>query len=152
VPDLLAKPIIDVLVVIADRRERSGLPAVPGGGRLPAAGPRARAPAAAHPDLGVHFHLWSDGAPAVETHLAFLDQLRASSQDRDRYAAAKRELATRDWPTMNHYADAKTDVIRQVLNRAALTLVPAHWIRAASRSLTGHGLLRAPVEDWFERP
>jgi len=70
------------------------------------------------PDLGVHVHLWSDGAPAVETHLAFRDQLRASSQDRDRYAAAKRELATRDWPTMNHHADAKTDVIRQALNRA----------------------------------
>jgi len=117
VPGLLAKPIIDVLVVIADVEDEAAyLPS------LEAAGYLLRVRERGHrmlrtPDLGVHVHLWSDGATAVETHLAFRDQLRASSRDRDRYAAAKRELATRDWPTMNHYADAKTDVIRQVLNR-----------------------------------
>lgn len=71
-------------------------------------------------DLGVHVHVWSDGAPAVERHLAFRDQLRASNKDRDLYAVTKRELAGRSWPTMNHYAEAKSDVIQQILNRPAL--------------------------------
>ena len=40
-----------------------------------------------------------------------------SKNDRDRYAATKRELAARHWPTRNHYAAAKTYVIRAILNR-----------------------------------
>ena len=35
---------------------------------------------------------------------------------RDKGAA--RELAEHDWPTMNHYADAKTDIIEAILGRA----------------------------------
>jgi len=30
----------------------------------------------------------------------------------------KRELATRDWADMNHYADAKGELIREILRRA----------------------------------
>jgi hypothetical protein len=37
--------------------------------------------------------------------------------DRDLYAATKRRLAQQDWPTMDHYADAKSDVILQILSR-----------------------------------
>jgi GrpB-like predicted nucleotidyltransferase (UPF0157 family) len=71
------------------------------------------------PDLTVHVHLWTDDSPTVEIYLTFRDQLRASPEDRDRYAATKRDLATRNWPTMNHYAAAKTDVIQLILNHSA---------------------------------
>jgi hypothetical protein len=33
---------------------------------------------------------------------------------RERYTAAKRQLARRDWPDMNAYADAKTMVIQKI--------------------------------------
>jgi GrpB-like predicted nucleotidyltransferase (UPF0157 family) len=41
----------------------------------------------------------------------------SSIADRDLYAATKRRLAQQDWPTMDHYADAKSDVILQILSR-----------------------------------
>ena len=50
---------------------------------------------------------------------ALRDRLRTSSADRELYAATKRRLAAQDWPTMNHYAEAKTEVIEAILARAA---------------------------------
>lgn len=70
------------------------------------------------PELDVHVHIWSDGDPAVTAHLAFRNRLRQSTADRDLYAATKRRLAQQDWPTMDHYADAKSDVILQTLSRS----------------------------------
>ncbi len=115
VPGLVAKPILDVLIVVGDVEDEAAYLAP-----LEAAGYVLRVREPGHrmlrtPDLGVHVHVWSEGDPAVAAHLAFRDQLRVNAEDRERYAATKRELATRDWPSMNHYADAKTDVIRHIL-------------------------------------
>jgi len=70
------------------------------------------------PDLDVHVHVWPKDAAAVKATLAFRDRLRADVADRDLYAGTKQALARRDWPTMNHYADAKTDIINRILERA----------------------------------
>ncbi len=117
VPGLVAKPVIDVLLVVDDvHDEASYLGPLEGSGYLL----RVREPGhrmLRTPDLGVHVHVWSQGNPAVDAYLAFRDQLRVSKNDRDRYAATKRELATRLWPTMDHYAAAKSDVIREIMNR-----------------------------------
>ena len=51
--------------------------------------------------------------------LAFRDRLRAHPEERDRYAATKRELARRTWAYTQHYADAKTEVVEAILSRAA---------------------------------
>lgn len=117
VPGLPAKPIIDVLVVVGDVEHEAAYLAA-----LEAAGFVLRVREPGHRmmrtvDLGVHVHFYSEGASAIERCLTFRDRLRSSEKDHDRYAATKRELAARDWPTMNHYADAKTDVIQQILNR-----------------------------------
>lgn len=72
-------------------------------------------------DVHVHVHVWpTDAADAADAKatLAFRDRLRADVADRDLYAATKQALARRDWPTMNHYADAKTDIINRILERA----------------------------------
>ena len=45
--------------------------------------------------------------------LAFRDRLRSHPRDRDRYAAVKRELATRRWRQVQDYADAKSDVVEE---------------------------------------
>ena len=117
VPGLAAKPIIDVLVTLADIEDESRyLPAVQRAGYVL----RVREPGhrmVRTPELDVHVHIWPDDDPAVTAHLAFRNRLRSNTDDRDLYAATKRRLAQQDWPTMNHYADAKTDVILQILSR-----------------------------------
>jgi len=63
-------------------------------------------------------HVWASGSDEVRRYLAFRDRLRASPADRDLYAARKRELAARKWPTFDHYAEAKSAVIEQIVRRA----------------------------------
>ena len=50
--------------------------------------------------------------------LLFRDWLRENTSDRERYAAAKRELAAQDWTYVQQYADAKTAVVREIMARA----------------------------------
>jgi GrpB-like predicted nucleotidyltransferase (UPF0157 family) len=48
----------------------------------------------------------------------FRDHLRTDAADRDRSARAKRELAARDWKYMQQYADAKSEVVGEIMSRA----------------------------------
>jgi GrpB-like predicted nucleotidyltransferase (UPF0157 family) len=118
VPRLAAKPIIDVLVVVADLEdERSYVPALEGAGfvlRVREAGHRMFRT----PDRDAHIHVYSSGDQAITDYLDLRDWLRADEPDRTLYAEVKRDLARRPWSDMNHYAEAKTDVIQQVLGRA----------------------------------
>lgn len=113
VPGLAAKPIVDVLVEVATLE----------GVDLEPAGYVLRVREEGHrmfrtPELDVHVHVWPSGSPSIASDLAFRDRLRASSEDRAAYEALKRELATRDWPDMNHYAAAKAPLIHQILSRS----------------------------------
>lgn len=112
VPGLAAKPIVDILVEVPSLD----------GVDLERAGYVLRVREEGHrmyrtPELDVHVHVWPVGSPNIASHLAFRDRLRASPEDRAAYEALKRELATRDWPDMNHYADAKGPLIREILAR-----------------------------------
>lgn len=49
--------------------------------------------------------------------LRFRDRLRNNADDRELYVAAKRELAGRDWTSVQRYADAKTTMIEEILVR-----------------------------------
>jgi GrpB-like predicted nucleotidyltransferase (UPF0157 family) len=53
--------------------------------------------------------------------LLFRDHLRANDDDRRRYEVAKRELAARPWRYVQHYADAKSAVVAEIMARAAST-------------------------------
>ena len=121
VPGLAAKPVIDILVVVTDSADESAyLP------RLEAAGYvlRVREPdwnehrMLRTPERDVHVHVYSAGCPEVERTLAFRDRLRRNGDDRRRYERTKRELAAREWPDMNAYAEAKTEVIESILDAA----------------------------------
>ena len=50
--------------------------------------------------------------------LAFRDRLRAHGDDRDLYARTKRSLAARVWRHTQDYADAKTEVVKEIMARA----------------------------------
>ena len=115
VPGLAAKPIVDILVEVAALDDAAG---------LEGAGYVLRVREDAHrmyrtPELDVHVHVWPSRHPDIGAQLAFRDRLRASAEDRVAYEELKRSLAGRDWPDMNHYADAKGPLIREILGRAA---------------------------------
>lgn len=121
VPGLAAKPIIDVLLVVVDAADESAyLPA------LEAAGYALRV---REPDFyehrmlrtaarDVHVHVFSPDSPEIERYLVLRDRLRRDAADRELYARTKRRLAARSWPTMQHYAEAKTAVIEAIIARA----------------------------------
>ena len=50
--------------------------------------------------------------------LAFRDRLRSSDPDRRLYERTKHELAARRWKYVQNYADAKSDVVRDILTGA----------------------------------
>ena len=50
--------------------------------------------------------------------LAFRDWLRSHDDERDCYERTKRELAAREWKYVQHYADAKTEVVEGIIVRA----------------------------------
>lgn len=120
VPGLAAKPIVDVLLIVADSSdEESYVPA------LEAAGfhLRVREPdwyehrMLKSPDSAVNLHVFSEGSPEAERMVGFRDRLRRDDQDRERYAAAKRELARKTWKYLQHYADAKASIVEDILAR-----------------------------------
>src|SRR5688572_26368831 len=124
VPALAAKPIIDILVVVKDSADESAyLPQLEAAGYVL----RVREPdwhehrMFRTPGQDVHIHVYSAGCPEIQRTLTFRDRLRRNFDDRRRYERTKRELAAKEWPDMNAYADAKTEVIESILeaSRAA---------------------------------
>ena len=118
VPGLAAKPIIDLLLVVEDSSEETSyLPALEQAGYQL----RVREPEANEhrmfrtPDLSVHVHVYSTGSAEIDRYLVFRDRLRRNTNDRRRYEAAKRALAARDWPDMNAYAAAKSEVVESII-------------------------------------
>jgi GrpB-like predicted nucleotidyltransferase (UPF0157 family) len=118
VPGLAAKPIVDVLVAVAGADDDAAfVPALERAGYVL----RVREPGhrmLRTPELDVHVHVWGEGDEEIRRTLAFRDRLRASAADREAYEALKRELATREWDDMNHYARAKGALIEEILSRA----------------------------------
>jgi GrpB-like predicted nucleotidyltransferase (UPF0157 family) len=118
VPGLAAKPIIDILVAVPDSADESAyLPQLEAAGYVL----RVREPdwyehrMFRTPEKDVHIHIFSVGCEEIERVLTFRDRLRRNSDDRNRYEQTKRELAAKDWPDMNAYADAKTEVIKSII-------------------------------------
>lgn len=118
VPGLAAKPIIDIDLSVADLEDEDAY--VPD---LEAAGYVLRVREPGHrmfrtPELDVHLHVCETGSDWERRHLVFRDWLRSHPGDRRRYEDVKRDLATRQWDDMNDYADAKTDVVADIMARA----------------------------------
>ena len=121
VPGLAAKPIIDIVVTVADSSDESAfVPALEAAGYVLLI----REPESFEhrmfnrPDSAVHVHVLSAGSVEVDHMVTFRDHLRADSNDRELYERTKRDLATRRWKYVQHYADAKSDVIAEIMTRA----------------------------------
>src|SRR5918997_1075577 len=116
VPGLAAKPIVDVLLVVEDSSdEGSYMPALEAAGYVL----RVREPDFDEhrmfrtPEKDVHVHVYSAGSKETERYLLLRERLREDEGDRELYARTKRGLAAREWPSMEHYAEAKTEVVER---------------------------------------
>lgn len=121
VPGLAAKPVIDVVLVVADSRQESAYaPALEAAGyRLLIREPEwfeHRMFKSSQPETNLH--VFSDHCPEVDRMLAFRDWLRANPADRDLYARTKLALSQQRWERVQDYADAKTSVVEQIMGRA----------------------------------
>lgn len=118
VPGLAAKPIIDILVTVDDiTAEEDYLDALLAAGyELRVREPRHRL--VRTPERDVHVHLYERGDPAVAEYLLLRNHLRSNARDRALYESTKRTLLSRAWGDMNDYADAKTEVITAIKERA----------------------------------
>jgi GrpB-like predicted nucleotidyltransferase (UPF0157 family) len=122
VPGLAAKPIIDILIIVADSsNENAYVPDLEAVGYVL----RVREPELHEHRMlrtrsrSAHVHVYSWGAPEVERHLIFRDRLRKSSADRLLYEETKRRLAAQSWNDVNDYAEAKSSVVEAIIARAA---------------------------------
>lgn len=121
IPGLIAKPIIDIALVVADSsNETAYVPALERAGYHL----RIREPGwYEHRMLKggeneANLHVFSAGCAEVGRMLTFRDWLRTNESDRELYARSKRTLAQQQWKYTQNYADAKTAVIDQILSRA----------------------------------
>lgn len=67
----------------------------------------------------VHVHIFSPDSPEIDRYLLLRNRLRNDDGERDLYTRTKRRLATKSWPTMQHYSETKTEVIESIIARAA---------------------------------
>ena len=121
VPGLPAKPIIDIVLVVAESaREAEYVPALESAGYQL----RIREPGWHEhrmfkgPETDVNLHVLSTGSPEIDRMLTFRDRLRTNASDRELYARFKRALAQQDWKYTQNYADAKTAVIEEIISGA----------------------------------
>ena len=121
IPGIVAKPIIDIVLVVPDSADETAyVPALEAASYVLCAREpnwfEHRLLNGAHPK--VNLHVFSRGCPEVERMLRFRDHLRRDAADCELYERTKRELAQREWKYVQHYADAKSDVVEAILARA----------------------------------
>jgi GrpB-like predicted nucleotidyltransferase (UPF0157 family) len=121
VPGLAAKPIVDITLVVEDTTDEPAyVPALEAAGYVL----RIREPEWFEhrmfkgPDTNVNLHVFSRGCEEVDRMIRFRDHLRSDDADRELYLRTKRELAAVDWRFVQHYADAKSAVVQEILGRA----------------------------------
>lgn len=121
VPGLAAKPIVDMVLAVADSAtEETYVPILERIGYFLVIREsnwyehrmlKRRDPA-------INLHVFSSGCPEIGRMLLFRDWLRNNPADRNLYAETKEGLKQREWKYVQNYADAKTYVIEQILARA----------------------------------
>ena len=133
VPGLAAKPVIDLVLAVADPADEVSY--------VDALTARGYTLRVREPDWHEHrmlrldeprvnLHVFALGSVEIDRMLAFRDHLRADPDDRALYERTKRGLARRSWEVVQHYADAKgpvvEDIVARAIRRTALPVVGVH--------------------------
>jgi GrpB-like predicted nucleotidyltransferase (UPF0157 family) len=121
VPGLAAKPIIDIILEVADSSaEETYVSALEAAGYVL----RVREPdwnqhrMFKGPGLDINLHVYTAGCAEVERMLVFRDWLSVNKPDRELYERTKRGLAQKQWKYTQNYADAKSEVVAEIMERA----------------------------------
>jgi len=124
IPGLSAKPKIDIVLGVADSADEvSYVPFLAAAGYVL----RIREPdwhdhrVLKGPDTDINLHVFSVGCAEISRMIGFRDHLRTSEADRLLYEGKKQELARQTWKYVQHYADAKSEVVEEILGRLGVS-------------------------------
>jgi GrpB-like predicted nucleotidyltransferase (UPF0157 family) len=120
IPDLYAKPVIDIDLTVADPADEPSY--------IPDLETKDFYLVIREPDWQEHrclvsdsprcnLHVFPPGAVEPRRHRAFRDWLRTHPDDRDAYAALKRDLATRNFGSVLEYNNEKAGLIYDIYER-----------------------------------
>lgn len=121
IPGLSAKPILDILLALANSGdEASYVPALTAQGyRLHLREPDWEQHRVMKGDAPfVNLHVFTIGSPEITRMLAFRDRCRTHPEELALYAKTKRALAGQVWRHVQHYANAKEEVVEAIIARA----------------------------------
>jgi GrpB-like predicted nucleotidyltransferase (UPF0157 family) len=121
IPGIPAKPIIDILLAVANSSdEESYVSALTAQGyRLHLREPeweQHRLMKGEQPN--VNLHVFTVGSREVARMLAFRDRCRSHPEERRLYLETKQALAGQVWRHVQHYANAKSEVVEAIIARA----------------------------------
>jgi GrpB-like predicted nucleotidyltransferase (UPF0157 family) len=121
IPSLPAKPIIDIVLCVADSADEDAYaPALTAQGyRLHLREPdweQHRVMKGEWP--WVNLHVFTVGSPEVARMLAFRDRCRTHPEELNLYQETKQRLAGQVWRHVQHYANAKGEVVEAIIVRA----------------------------------
>ena len=121
VPNLVAKPIVDVGILLPDELQFVELVAALSSidliyrGDKGSVGGRMFVRESAPEIRTHHIHAYFTGAPEWDRYLIFRDNLRTSATLREEYSALKRKLAVKYRDNRLAYTDAKSEFVNRVL-------------------------------------
>ncbi len=121
IPGLAAKPIIDILLALADSGDEDAY--------VPALAVQGYRLHLREPDWEQHrvmkgewpfvnLHVFTLGSGEIARMLAFRDRCRTHPEELALYAQTKQALAGQVWRHVQHYANAKGDVVEAIIARA----------------------------------
>ena len=130
VPGLAAKPIIDIILAVADVSDEDAyLPDLEAAGyvlRIREPDPTSAIFNDEEPhrvfkgrEIDLNLHVFSHGSGEIARLVRMRDWLRTNEADRALYERTKRALAARHWEYIQQYADAKDEIIAEIGARAA---------------------------------
>lgn len=118
VPDLDAKPCIDIQMAVTDPEDQSTyLPALEeiGYGWVTRFPGRHEHRLLKGSRVNVNLYVFPEGSAGLESMRLLRDHLIEDSEARERYAAFKRELGERRWERIQDYVEAKNEIVTELL-------------------------------------
>ena len=128
IPGLCAKPVIDIVLEVAGSADEPAYaPDLEAAGyRLHLREPGWHEHRVFKGDWPyVNLHVFSAGSPETVRMVAFRDRCRCDPEERRLYQETKRALAARVWRHVQHYANAKSEVVEAITARALAAASPS---------------------------
>jgi GrpB-like predicted nucleotidyltransferase (UPF0157 family) len=127
IPGLGAKPVIDIVLAVGDSADEDAYvpPLSRNGFRLHLREPDWHEHRVLKGERRlVNLHVFTVGSPEIGRMVRFRDYLRTHPDELRLYEETKSELAGRVWRHVQHYANAKSEVVEAIIARASASRPP----------------------------